>query len=108
MSAALRMREAMVELNRGGGSEDLLLKIGIHEGPCLAVNLNERQDYFGQTVNIASRVQGLAASRSILTTAPVIRHAETAAMLAAEGLKPVEQQRSVRGLADEMVIYEIP
>ena len=43
-----------------GQHRDLLLKIGIHEGPCLAVNLNERQDYFGQTVNIASRVQGLA------------------------------------------------
>jgi class 3 adenylate cyclase len=38
-------------------------KIGIHEGSCLAVALNERrQDYFGQTVNIASRVQGLATS----------------------------------------------
>ena len=32
--------------------------MGIHEGPCLAVTLNEQQDYFGQTVNIASRVQG--------------------------------------------------
>ena len=27
-----------------------------------------QQDYFGQTVNIASRVQGLAASRSIVVT----------------------------------------
>ena len=49
-------------------SEDLLLKIGIHEGPCLAVTLNDRQDYFGQTVNIASRVQGLAKSRAIFVT----------------------------------------
>jgi class 3 adenylate cyclase len=108
MTAALRMREAMAELNRSRGGEDLLLKIGIHEGPCLAVNLNERQDYFGQTVNIASRVQGLAVTRSILTTAPVIRHAETAAILEAGGFKPVSQQRSVRGLAEEMAIYEIP
>ena len=30
--------------------------------------LNDRQDYFGQTVNIASRVQGLADSRSIFAT----------------------------------------
>src|ERR687892_2007829 len=53
LSAALRMRDAMRKLNETHGREDLLLKIGIHEGPCLAVNLNERQDYFGQTVNIA-------------------------------------------------------
>jgi class 3 adenylate cyclase len=72
LAAALKMREAMRRLNETHGREDLLLKIDIHEGPCLAVNLNERQDYFGQTVNIASRVQGLAMSRSILATAPVV------------------------------------
>jgi len=38
-SAALRMREAMRELNDGRNGQDLLLKIGIHEGPCLAVVL---------------------------------------------------------------------
>ena len=38
----------------------------IHEGSCLAVTLNDEQDYFGQTVNIAPRVQGVAASRSIV------------------------------------------
>jgi len=108
LSAALRMREAMVDLKRKENSEDLLLKIGIHEGPCLAVNLNERQDYFGQTVNIASRVQGLAGSRSILTTAPVVQHPEAAAILQAGGLEPTAQQRSVRGLAGEVAIYEIP
>src|SRR5271155_3905218 len=63
VAAALRMRGAMRHLNT-----DLILKIGIHEGPCLAVMENEHQDYFGQTVNIASRVQGLATSTSIFAT----------------------------------------
>jgi class 3 adenylate cyclase len=108
VAAALRMREAMRELNEHNGSDDLLLKIGIHEGPCLAVTLNERQDYFGQTVNIASRVQGLADSRAIFITAPVVEHAETAAILAANGRKPVAQQRSIRGIAGDMAVYEIP
>ncbi len=62
VTAALRMREAMRDLNDGHRGQDLLLKIGIHEGPCLAVVLNDRQDYFGQTVNIAARVQALADS----------------------------------------------
>ena len=88
LAAALRMREAMDELNRKRNTEDLLLKIGIHEGPCLAVNLNERQDYFGQTVNIASRVQGLAGTRSILTTAPVVQHPEAAAILQGRRIEP--------------------
>src|SRR5579859_882863 len=72
VSAALRMRDAMRGLNKERKVGDLMLKIGIHEGPCLAVMLNERQDYFGQTVNIASRVQGLATSQAIHVTGGVI------------------------------------
>ena len=53
--AGLRMRAAMDGLNAERGTQDLIVKIGIHEGPCLAVMLNERQDYFGQTVNIAAQ-----------------------------------------------------
>jgi class 3 adenylate cyclase len=108
LAAALKMREAMDDLNRRANTGDLLLKIGIHEGPCLAVNLNERQDYFGQTVNIASRVQGLAGARSILTTAPVVKHPEAAAILRAGGLSPTAEQRAVRGVAGDVAIYEIP
>ena len=70
LRAALEMRDAMDRLNKGQRHEDLVLKIGMHEGPCLAVTLNERLDYFGQTVNIAARVQGLADSRSILRPSP--------------------------------------
>lgn len=108
LSAALKMREAMDDLNRRANIGALLLKIGLHEGPCLAVNLNERQDYFGQTVNIASRVQGLAGARAILTTAPVVKNPEAAAILHAGGLSPTSEQRAVRGVAGDVAIYEIP
>ena len=81
MAAALRMREAMVDLNDRNGRQDLLLKIGVHEGPCIVVTMNERQDYFGQTVNIASRVQGLANSQSIFATGAVVDDLKTAALL---------------------------
>jgi class 3 adenylate cyclase len=108
LAAALKMREAMRQLNEMHGREDLLLKIGIHEGPCLAVNLNERQDYFGQTVNIASRVQGLAMSQSILATAPVVQNPRSASVLGSNGQKPAAQSRALRGISSEVAIYEIP
>src|SRR5713226_3970247 len=94
VAAALRMREAMRGLNDVRNGEDLLLKIGIHEGPCLAVVLNDRQDYFGTTVNIAARVQGLADSRSILATASVVNHPQSSSLLATSGLSPVLQHRA--------------
>jgi class 3 adenylate cyclase len=107
LAAALRMREAMRGLNTAHGREDLMLKIGIHEGPCLAVSLNERQDYFGQTVNIASRVQGLAISQSILATAPVIDNPQSASLLGG-GQKPKAQRHTLRGVGSEVAVYEIP
>jgi class 3 adenylate cyclase len=108
VAAALRMRDAMRDLNNGHNREDLLLKIGIHEGPCLAVVLNDRQDYFGTTVNIAARVQGLADSRTILATRSVVTDPQASALLETSGLKPVSQHRALRGIADEVAVYEIP
>jgi class 3 adenylate cyclase len=108
LAAALRMREAMRRLNAQRGAEDLTLKIGVHEGPCLAVTLNERLDYFGQTVNIAARVQSLAATRSIFATEPVVDHPEATRLLSDAGLHVVPQQASLRGISDSWKVYEIP
>src|SRR5262249_9405333 len=107
ITAAIKMRDAMQDLNERRGSEDLLLKIGVHEGPCIAVMLNERQDYFGQTVNVASRVQHLANSRDILTTAQVVENALTSAVVESHGLKPVSYNTRLRGIANEVSIYAL-
>jgi class 3 adenylate cyclase len=108
LAAGLRMRAAMEALNVERGTKDLVVKIGIHEGSCLAVMLNERQDYFGQTVNIAARVQGLSTSQAIHITGPVIDAPAVAAILDKEAIKPIQKQAALRGIADKMVVYEIP
>ena len=102
MAAAFKMREAVKDLNG-----DLLLKIGIHMGPCLAVSLNDRQDYFGQTVNIASRVQGLATSRSIFATRQVVVDSKAGKLLQESGIAATPQTRSLRGIANQFEIFEI-
>src|SRR5262249_2409764 len=103
MAAALKMREAVKDLKG-----DLLLKIGIHEGPCLAVSLNDRQDYFGRTVNIAARVQGLATSRSIFATRRVVTDSEASKLLQSNGIAATPEKRSLRGIAKQIEIFEIP
>jgi class 3 adenylate cyclase len=108
LAAGLKMRAAMDALNAERGGKDLVVKIGIHEGPCLAVMLNERQDYFGQTVNIAARVQSLSTSQEIHITAPVIDAPEVASILKREAIQPIQKQAALRGIADKMVVYEIP
>lgn len=42
------------------------LKLGLYAGPCYVVTANEAIDYFGQTVNCASRVQHCAESGEIV------------------------------------------
>ena len=108
LAAGLRMRSAMEKLNVERGTKDLVVKIGIHEGSCLAVMLNERQDYFGQTVNIAARVQGLSTSQAIHITGPVIDAPAVAAILDKAAITPIQKQAALRGIADKIVVYEIP
>ena len=107
IAAAIRMREAMSDLGAERQHQSLRLKMGIHEGSCLAVTLNAQQDYFGQTVNVASRVQGLAASRSIVVTESVVENAHARALIEANGLKPMLRRVALGGIADKMSVYEI-
>jgi class 3 adenylate cyclase len=103
LAAALRMRQSVRDLKK-----DLLIKIGIHEGPCLAVTLNDRLDYFGQTVNIAARVQGLADERAIFATKPVVQHPQVAKLIEQQKLMPTEQLAALRGVSDKMAVFQIP
>jgi class 3 adenylate cyclase len=103
VAAALRMRDSVQSLKN-----DLLVKIGIHEGPCLAVTLNDRLDYFGQTVNIAARVQSLADSRAIFVTKSVVENSQVSKILAESKIKLTEQSAALRGVADRMSVFQIP
>ena len=63
-----------------GGHLGLVLKIGVHAGPCMAVNLNGRLDYFGSTVNTAVRLEALSQGGDLVMLAslsedPAVRRA---------------------------------
>jgi class 3 adenylate cyclase len=53
-------------------SRPLGRKVGVHRGRAIAVTLNDRIDYFGQGVNIAARVQGLADVNEVCISATVM------------------------------------
>lgn len=107
LRAAMRMRDAMRTINAKRGSEDLALNIGLHEGPCLAVMLDDRQDYFGQTVNIAARVQDLADPTAVLATKPVVDSAEVERLLGESGYRTTSRLLNLRGVGEAFQIYEI-
>ncbi len=59
--------------NPSPGKTPLQLKAGIHYGPCIAVRLNERLDYFGSTVNFAARLESLSTDDTIIIS-PAVRN----------------------------------
>ncbi|MDZ4724657.1 MAG: DUF5939 domain-containing protein [Leptospira sp.] len=68
MKASIEMLKAIESFNSRQLEKEIVLKIGIHSGPSIAVTLNERLDYFGQIINIAARVQGVAEGEEICFT----------------------------------------
>ena len=52
----------------------LVIKLGVHHGPVIAINANNRLDYFGRTVNIAARVQGESVGGDVVLTADTLHH----------------------------------
>jgi class 3 adenylate cyclase len=63
------------------GSPALTLKAGLHSGPCIAVSLNDRLDYFGSTVNMAARLEGLSTGNDVVISRAVYDDPEVRAMV---------------------------
>ena len=63
---------------------------------------------FRPTVNIASRVQGLANSQSIFATGAVVDDSKTIDLLKSKALTPQSQNVSLRGIEREVLVYAIP
>jgi class 3 adenylate cyclase len=105
LRAALEMRIRIAQFNAEAGEEELALKVGLHAGACLAVTLNDRLDYFGQTVNIAARVQALADAGEIAVTDDVLSVAGAQELIA--GLPDVASAVELRGVAGEIRVHRL-
>lgn len=105
LEAAAMMHRETQKVLRGG--EELILKIGLHSGPCVAVETNEQLDYFGQTVNIASRVQEVAEAGEIVCTEGVYEAASAAGVIERTGLTAGQDQALLKGVGNPVTIYRL-
>jgi class 3 adenylate cyclase len=105
VGAALEMRGAIERFNAAQPERPVSLKIGLHHGAAIAVTLNDELDYFGQTVNIASRVQEMADAEEIWITEEVWRYPGVPALL---GPYPAERRTAeFRGIERPMTVVRI-
>ncbi|HSH04099.1 MAG TPA: adenylate/guanylate cyclase domain-containing protein [Anaerolineae bacterium] len=66
VQAAIDMQKQLDEFNTIQSQLPIKLKLGLHHGPCIAVNLSGRLDYFGTTVNLAARMEGQSQGDDII------------------------------------------
>ena len=105
VGAAMEMLREIDAFNTEYGEKVIVLKIGIHKGTCIAVNLNDRLDYFGKTVNIAARVQALAMDEEIFITQDVLQDPGVAELLSE--LHVVSEKARLKGVPEEVQVHKI-
>jgi class 3 adenylate cyclase len=107
VAAAVEMMTAMEKVNakvKADGHETGL-KVGLHEGSALAVNAESRLDNFGQTVNIAARVQALAASGEIWLTESVLAAEGVGAALDKSGYSKERKVVALKGVGTPTPVF---
>jgi class 3 adenylate cyclase len=103
--AAIAMLQDMEAFNRRLPSREVILKIGIHRGAAIAVTLNERLDYFGQTVNIAARVQSLSDAKVICLTSEVVKDPKVKDILAPFVVE--QAMAELKGVQQQMPVFRV-
>jgi adenylate cyclase len=67
LKASLDILQAFAQHNQAvSADEEIIIKLGLHQGPCIVLNLNDKLDYFGNTVNLAARIQGMSQGNDVL------------------------------------------
>jgi class 3 adenylate cyclase len=108
LHAALAMQAGIADLNTRqqlSDDEALILKVGLHSGPCLTVTLNDRPDYFGATVNLAARVQTLSRGNDIVFT-DLIR-ADPLTETLVQGRQLDTMPTTLKGIEGEVCVHRL-
>jgi class 3 adenylate cyclase len=96
--AALAIQDGVAAFNAGREDAAIVLKLGIHAGPCIAVTTVDVLDYFGSTVNAASRLEHQCRGGEVLVSAAVVAEAGAAEVIAER--PSAEGEITLRGFSE--------
>ena len=94
--AVLAIQDGVADFNRGRGDAGIVLKLGLHVGPCIAVTVGDVLDYFGSAVNTASRLEHQCRGGEAIVSQAVLAEPEARDALA--GRTVTEDSAVLRGL----------
>lgn len=88
--------------------EQVRIRVGLHRGPAILVNLNDRLDYFGTTVNTAARVEGAASADEATITEELVEDPAGRRALQKFGFVRLKRRKlQLRGLQAETTLYGV-
>jgi class 3 adenylate cyclase len=105
VAAAIALQSGVAAFNSGRDDGGIVLKIGLHQGACIAVTADGRLDYFGSMVNLAARLQGESEGGDIVLSTALAEAVDIEALMPAD--RPFEMNlasASLRGF-DRPVSY---
>lgn len=109
LSAVRDMHRSLQCLNSGeAGAPVLTLKSGLHVGSCLAVNANDKLDYFGTTVNLAARMVDCCRGGDVTVSDELFRRAETVEFLKQSNVAVESAEVKFRGFDNPIKVWRIP
>jgi adenylate cyclase len=107
LAAAVEMHRAFPRFRaESPEASATFLKIGVYAGPCYTVTANGVLDYFGQSVNLAARLQGAARGGEIVLPAELADEADERGWL--DGAPPSERfEAKLKGVQGPMRVARV-
>jgi class 3 adenylate cyclase len=110
VAAAIDVQRQIAAFNREshveeGKSPPIIIKLGVHSGPTIAVTLNDRLDYFGSTVNMAARLQGQSEGGDIVLSPETAEDTAVAPLLRA--FQVARDQASLKGFDQPITFFRL-
>jgi adenylate cyclase len=106
--AAVRQMHEQLSRDAEGKSTRLQLKSALHIGPCLAVNANDRLDFFGTNVNLAARLVEKGRGDDLVVTDEIYWRTETQKFIGELGRNGVSDEEKFTGFPQPFKVWNIP
>jgi class 3 adenylate cyclase len=107
VEAALTIQREINSFNATHPDEPLRIKLGVHYGPCIAVNLNGRLDYFGATVNLAARLEGQSQGGDVVISGKVYDDPAVQALLTSTPVQAGRFTTAIKGFDENFCLYRL-
>jgi class 3 adenylate cyclase len=103
--AVLSIQDAVANFNRGRRDAQIVLKLGLHVGSCIAVTAGGVLDYFGAAVNTAARLEHQCRGGEVVVSEAVL--ADAPARQALSWRRMTADKARMRGLSEPVGFMRI-